>query len=180
MNKTSVILLAAVTADGFIARSANDRSFDWTSWEDKKFYVEQIKTVDAIIMGRKSFETFSKYPKNSRWVLYTSKPETFVNPKPTVIKAEATDEDPRQLIERLTNEGCQRIAICGGASIYTIFMNAGLVDTLFLTVEPVLFGSGVSLFSQKIKDKYAHLSIRRIHNLSDQTKVFEYLINQPS
>lgn len=168
-----VFLIAAQTADGFIARSENDRSFDWTSAEDKKFYVEQIKSVDAIVMGRKSFETFYRYPKNSRWVIYTSKPEEFVNPSPNVISAQPTNQSAESLIEQLQEDGCQRVAICGGSSIYTMFINSGLVTKLFLTTEPVLFGSGVSLFNDQVRKK---LELIKIHQLSDQTRVSEYLV----
>ena len=50
-----VFIIAAITADGFIARSENDRSFDWTSPEDKQFYLRQIKRADAIIMGSPTY-----------------------------------------------------------------------------------------------------------------------------
>ncbi len=169
-----ISLIAATTLDGFIARSTNDRSFNWTSSEDKQFYVQHIKSVDAIVMGRKTFDTFRRYPKNSRWILYTSKPEQFSNPAPTVIDAEATNEPPLLLVERLEQEGCQKIAICGGASIYTMFMNVGLVNRLLITVEPLVFGSGISLFNNPIEKKYSQLSLEQIHHVSDQTKVLEY------
>ena len=39
------------------------------------------------------------------------------------------------------------MAICGGSSVYGLFLKEGLVDELFLTVEPILFGSGIPLAS---------------------------------
>lgn len=169
-----VFLIAAQTIDGFIARSTDDRSFDWTSPEDKKFYIRQIKQADAIVMGRKSFATFSKYPKDSRWIVYTSKPSEFKNPNPDVIQAEGTSEDPKKLIARLENEGCQTVAICGGASIYTQFLQAGVVDKLYLTVEPVVFGQGISLFSQPIKN--IDLQLEEVTKLSGQTLLLTYQV----
>lgn len=173
-----VFLIAAQTLDGFIARHAQDRSFDWTSAEDKQFYVNKIKEADAIIIGRTSFETFSRYPKNSRWLIYTSQPQSFVNPKPEVIRAEATDEDPALLVKRLQQEGCQKVAVSGGASIYSLFMKAGLLTKLYLTIEPVLFGEGVKLFSERIDSTKNQLQLHELHRLSERTVVLEYTVNR--
>ncbi len=173
MTSMQVFLIAAMTADGFIARGKNDRSFDWTSLEDKKFYVSKIKQADAIVMGRNSFETFTRYPKNSRWVIYSSNPEKFSNPKPQVIEAEATSEDPANLVKRLESEGVKTLAICGGASIYSMFVRAGLIDRLYLTVEPILFGEGITLFSESF-GQGKNLNLQEIHRLSEQTFVLEY------
>jgi dihydrofolate reductase len=167
----TVFLLAAITVDGFIGRNSSDRSFDWTSAEDKQFYIDSIKRARAVVMGRKSFETFTRYPKGLKYVLYTSHPETFVNPKPEVITAEATKDDPKMVLERLEAEGYSEVAICGGASIYTQFMKAGLIDKLYLTVEPVVFGQGVGLFSEAIEAK---LRLVELKHLSDQTLLLEY------
>ena len=166
-----VFLIAAVTADGFIARRADDRSFNWTSIEDKRFYVEKIKSVDAIIMGSKTFATFKKHPRNSRWEIYTRQPEKFVNHKPDVIQASGTNESPQQLIERLQAEGLKRVAIAGGASIYSMFLEAGVVDKLYLTVEATLFGQGITLFSQPLDVK---LNLNQVMQLSAKTIVLEY------
>jgi len=167
-----VFLIAAQTIDGFIGRAKNDRSFDWTSPEDKQFYVSKIKEADVIVMGRRTFESVQKFPRDSRWLIYTSNPSEFKNPKPEVIKAEGTNEDPNKLIDRLKKEGCQKIAICGGSSIYTIFIKAGLIDRLYLTIEPVVFGQGVSLFNDQLADN--KLKLVEVERLSDQTVMMEY------
>lgn len=168
-----VILLAAMSVDGFIGQDKEHSSFEWTSLEDKQFYVSKIKEIKTVVMGSTSFKTFTKYPKGLRFIIYTSKPDEFVNPKPHVIAAEGTTEDPKMLIERLEREGVQEVAIAGGASIYAQFMNAGVVNTLFLTVEPIIFGEGVKLFNTKMEK---HLKLVNIHDISEQTKVMEYLV----
>jgi len=167
-----ISLIAALTVDGFIGRNKTDRSFDWTSKEDKIFYVEKLKEADAIVMGRRTFETFSRYPKDSHWLIYTSGIEKFENPRPEVISAEATDLAPAELLKKLTAEGKQKILICGGASVYTMFMKLGLVDKLYLTVEPILFGSGVKLFEDDFGQ--VDLNLVKTHQLSKQTIVLEY------
>ncbi len=167
----NVSLIAALTTDGFIGRSDDDRSFDWTSEADKRFYVSKIKEADVIVMGMKSFKTFKKHPRGSRWELYTRSPQKFVNQKPDIIQATATDESPVELIARLEKEGLKNVVIAGGASIYTMFMQARLVNKLYLTVEPVLFGSGVRLFSNTLESK---MKLEEVKKLSDETVLLEY------
>lgn len=164
-------LIAAVTADGFIARNPDDRSFDWTSLEDKKFYVDMIKQAGTVVMGRQTFGTFTRYPKGLQFVIYTREPASFQNPKPEVIDAWATQQTPAELLADLAKKGCTDVAVCGGSSIYTMFMKSRLVTKLYLTVEPVLFGQGVSLFSDSLDQ---NLQLVEVKKLSDQTIVLEY------
>lgn len=166
------ILIAAMTADGYIGRHSTDKSTTWTSKEDKQFYVSQIKQVDVIVMGSVSFNTFNRYPKNSNWVIYDYHPENFSNPAPERIQATATKAEPEVLIQEFRDKGYQRVAICGGKSIYSLFHSAGLIDRYFLTIEPVMFGDGVRLFD---KPKETQLNLVKVHQLSSQTQVMEYL-----
>ena len=50
-------------------------------------------------------------------------------------------------------------------------MKAGLVDTLYLTIEPILFGSGVGLFNESVE---ANLKLASFKNLSDTVVLLEY------
>lgn len=170
----TVTLIAALTVDGFIARHTSERSFNWTSLEDKQFYVSQLKAADAIIMGATTFATFSRYPAASNWYIYTRSPEAFVNPKPAIITAQAVTEDPATLLTTLKDQGKDTVLVCGGSRIYTMFMQAGVVNKLLLTVEPVIFGEGVSLFDAACERQ---LQLLNQHRLSDQTTVFEYSVS---
>ncbi|NCN87723.1 MAG: dihydrofolate reductase [Candidatus Pacebacteria bacterium] len=171
-----ISLIAAMTIDGFIGRDEQDRSFNWTSAEDKKHYVQQIKKADAIVMGRKTFETFSRYPKDSHWVIYTSDKENLKKPQSKHITVETTDLAPRKLLEKLENDGKKEVMICGGSSIYTMFMQSGMVDKLYLTVEPVLFGRGIKLFSDNLGQ--VDLELIKVDHLSSQTIMLEYEVKK--
>jgi dihydrofolate reductase len=170
-----VFLLAAITADGFIGRSADNRSFDWTSPEDKAFYVKMIKQAGVVVMGSTSFKTFTRYPRGLKFVIYTSKPEEFTNPKPEVITTWATQESPQAVLEQLKAEGHQEVAICGGASIYTMFMKAGLIDTLYLTVEATVFGQGIKLFNDEVTQS---IELAGVEKLGDNTVLLKYTVKK--
>lgn len=171
-----ISLIAAMTADGFIGRSETDKSFDWTSGEDKKFYIEKLKKSDVIVMGRKTFETFSRYPKDSHWIIYTKNKEGLKKPQSKNVIVETTTLSSKNLIEKLEEEGKKEVLICGGSSIYTMFLKSRMVDKLYLTIEPVLFGNGVKLFGDDLGQ--VNLKLIKTHHLSTQTIVLEYEVNQ--
>ena len=52
-----------------------------------------------------------------------------------------------------------------------MFMQAGVVDKLYLSVEPVLFGQGLTLFNKELSVKLELVSIRK---LGEQTVLLEY------
>lgn len=173
LNPGQVTLIAAQTVDGFIGRTNRESSFDWTSPEDKQFYISVIKQADVIIMGRATFGTFSRYPRGAHFVIMTREPEAFSNPRPAVITAEASDEVPARLIERLRQAGKQKIVIAGGSSIYGQFLAAGVVDRLLLTIEPLLFGQGVKLVDQSLE---LGLRTQQYFDLSADTRVGDFLV----
>ena len=159
-----VVLIAAITADGFIARSNPEISTSWTSPEDTKFYVGMTKELGVMIMGSTTFKTIGKALPGRRNMVYSSKT---IN----VEGIETVSEDPKALIKRLENDGHESVAICGGSAIYDMFLQAGLIDELYLTIEPVIFGNGVSLFRNE-QDNL--LELQSVKNLSDQTVVLHY------
>lgn len=169
-----VFIIAAMTADGFIARQADQKSTIWTSQEDKQWFVQKTKEVKVCVMGRTTFETIGA-PRSGRSILVMS-----LSGKITL---EAEDLElgqvtyvafsPAELVARLQELQVEQLAVCGGASVYTQFMQSNLVDRLYLTVEPVLFGQGISLFNQPLASK---IELVEVHDLSEQTKVMEYKV----
>ncbi|MDD5318721.1 MAG: dihydrofolate reductase family protein, partial [Candidatus Pacebacteria bacterium] len=137
-----VFIIAALTADGFIARDSSQSPFTWTSKEDKKRFVELTKRAGVVVMGSETFKTFPQ-PLKERVNIVYSRSQSFKG-------AEMTQDEPRVLLQKLAERGFAEVAICGGGQIYTLFMKAGVVTTLYMTVEPTLFGQGLSLFNQEI------------------------------
>jgi dihydrofolate reductase len=170
----NISLIAAITADGFIAKHTTHKSTAWTSPEDLAYYINKIKTADVIVVGSTTFNTFKKHPKNSTWAIYTSKPEEFINPNPSVITTLPTNKPPQVLIKELATQGYNSAIVAGGASIYTQWMKSGLINTLHLTVEPYLFGNGVKLFDHDLGQ--TELSLESHVLLNSHTLALEYSV----
>ena len=53
-----------------------------------------------------------------------------------------------------------------------MFMEAGLVDKLYITIEPVVFGAGMTLFNKKFDVK--KLKLVFMQKLGEETVLLEY------
>jgi dihydrofolate reductase len=155
-----VILIAAISVDGYIARR-DDELIDWTSKEDKKLFVELTKQAGVVVMGSKTFRTIGKALPGRHTIVY-SRQELH---EPNV---ELTQERPDQLIARLKRvDIAQTIAICGGRRVYDMFLKTDVVDELYLTIEPVVFGQGIHL-----ADSPLNVPLRLIdHELLNESSV---------
>lgn len=136
------ILIAAISADGKIAEQAEQSSLDWTSKEDTQFFVKRTKEAGVVIMGRKTFETIGRPLKDRLTVVMTSSVEGKES-QPGLL--EYSTVIPKEILTDLDRRGYKEAAICGGSSVYGQFLKEGLIDELFLTIEPVLFGGGIPL-----------------------------------
>lgn len=162
-----VIVIAAITADGFIARDANQLA-DWTSKEDKQNFVKLTKQTGVMVMGRNTYDTIGKALPGRKTVVYTSRP--LDNPE-----VETTAEKPAELLQRLQKEGFKEVAICGGQQIYDMFLSAGLVDEIYLTIEPRIFGKGVTLMNF-MND--LDLKLIEASQLNDDTLLLHYEVKK--
>lgn len=164
-----IFLIAVMSADGYIGRSSDDRSLDWTSKEDTAFFVKTTKNAGAVVMGSTTLRTVKHPMPHLSVYAMTSNADRVKEVTP--VRVTPIFHGPEAVIKQAKQDGFTSLAVCGGSSVYTQFLEAGLVDTIFLTIEPILFGSGVRLFSHSLHQK---LSLVQVHHLSDQVKTFEY------
>lgn len=148
-------IIAAVTADGFIARDEKHSAF-WTSKDDKKRFVELTKRAGVVVMGSTTYTTLPRPLKERVNIVYT-RDKKFEG-------AETTQKSPVDLLTELESRGFKEVAICGGSKIYTMFMKANVVDRVFLTIEPLVFGKGISLFSEELAHKLILVSATQGEN----------------
>ncbi len=157
--KASVFI--ATSLDGFIARL--DGGLDWLPENPEPHgYDEFIATVDAIVMGRNTFEIvlgFGAWP-------FDVKPVIVLSSRPSELKApdgavfEAMSGTPHEIVERLTERGLKHLYIDGGVTIQR-FLEAGLIQRMTITRIPVLLGSGIPLFGDLSHDiRLEHIATR--------------------
>lgn len=143
----------AMSLDGFIARP--DGGNDWLhrpEYANTPFngiqYVDFIRTIDTIVMGRKSFEkvvSFNPWPYEGTPVVVLTDTGTHV-PQHLHAHVRTMSGAPRQIVTRLYAEGLEHLYIDGGVTIQR-FLADGLVGDLTVTIIPILLGEGIPLFS---------------------------------
>ena len=96
-----IILIAAISADGKIAQSANQSSLDWTSKEDTAFFVAKTKEAGVVVMGSRTFETIGKPLKGRRLIVLSEQGGKGgeVDEVDKVAQVEFRNQNPKELVE---------------------------------------------------------------------------------
>lgn len=157
MNRPLVFLIAAISADGFIARET-EQFADWSSKEDKKLFVELTKDAGVMVMGSTTYNMFPKELPGRKHIVYSRNPKDSSSEN-TVF----TNIEPEKLIDELGNEGYKKIAVIGGRQIYDLFLKDNIIDEVYLVVEPYLFGSGVKLATSSLTNRMELLETRPLN-----------------
>lgn len=162
MADLKATVFIATSLDGFIARP--DGAIDWLpTGADTKFedygYADLMKSVDALVMGRKTFETVRGF--GGQWP-YGAKPVVVLSSKKVDIPRELSKTvtymsgNINAIREHLASRDMKHVYVDGGVTIQR-FLNAGAIDRLIITRIPVLIGEGIPLFG-KLEKGDVHLT----------------------
>jgi dihydrofolate reductase len=156
-------LQVQMSVDGYIAGPNGE--MDWMmegwNWDDKyKKYVDELtQSVDTILLGRKMTSEFISY-----WSDVMSKPDNrdYMFAKKMIeipkivfskkldksewVNTEISKGDLRTEITRIKNQQSRDIIVYGGASFDSSLIKEKLIDELYLFINPVALGKGMSIF----------------------------------
>jgi dihydrofolate reductase len=144
-----LILGLAVTLDGYI--EGPNGEYDWCFTDQDYGLNEFFTQIDSIFIGRKSYEMAQQYAENNNGEFVPGMPpmiEYVFSTTLTAVKKGAilVSEDSINEAKRIKAQPGKDIWLYGGASLTDAFMKEGLVDELWLSVHPILLGSGKPLF----------------------------------
>jgi dihydrofolate reductase len=157
----TVSVFVGTSVDGFIARPNGHLDFLPTGGGEPHGYNEFIATVDAIVIGRKTFETvlaMEDWPYGGkRVVVLSSRPVDLSGARGVV---EQMAGAPAEIVSQLAASGAHHLYVDGGITIQG-FLRAGLIQRLVITRVPVLIGDGVPLFGTLPSDiRLRHMATR--------------------
>ena len=140
-----IVLGLAVSLDGFI--EGPNGEYDWCFTDQDYGMSEFLNRIDSIFYGRKSYEVMlnaehaegNPFAKIRSYVFSNSLLKPFTNTE--LVSGNWADK-----VKTIQQEPGKDIWLFGGANLITSFMNAGLVDELFLAVHPIILGAGKPLF----------------------------------
>jgi dihydrofolate reductase len=148
----SNIVYVGTSLDGYI--SARDGGLAWLEYvpnpegSDLGFF-EFMKRVDAVVMGRKTFETLIgfgvgwHYP-NPGIILSTTLQSV---PKEFADHVQLASGTPGQIVELARQQGFENLYIDGGNTVQR-FLREDLIDEMIVTEIPILIGGGARLFGE--------------------------------
>lgn len=164
-----ITLLVAMSVDGRIA-TGPDQLTDWTSADDKRFFVMKTKEAGVVIMGRRTFQTIGE-PLSDRLNVIMTRQEAPFDDVPGAL--ECTNESPHGVVKSLEARGYTKAVVVGGREIYSAFLAAGLVTDMYVTIEPHLFGDGVPVVEGVAPQK---LQLMSVEKLGEQSVLLHYVV----
>jgi dihydrofolate reductase len=142
-SKRNVVLGVGISLDGYIARP--NGSVDFLFMPKDYSMAPFFATVDTAIMGRKTFEVGLKMGGSFGGSSMTS--YVFTQSKPAEHKGVVfVHQSPEKFMAELRKKPGKNIWHMGGGELGRSFLQADLVDELYLGVVPVLLGEGIPLF----------------------------------
>ena len=145
-----VTYYVASSLDGYIAKEDGDVS--WLeeldiSMEDAG-YDEFFSTVDALVMGRKTYEmivSFGQWPYGDKpvWVCSSNS----ITPiEGSNLQAGSTPEEAYKTANKMN---IKHLWLVGGGSLAASFLEKNLLTNISLSLMPIILGSGIKLFGNQ-------------------------------
>lgn len=137
-----VKLFIASSLDGYIARE--DGSVDWCFTDADYGYKEFYDSIDAVMMGRKTYEKaleFEEHPyKEKKCYVFTGDSKLKLG-KDIEIVTNVLD-----FTKELVRSSSKGIWLVGGSEIVSLLLDSGLIDEIILSIHPIILGKGIPLF----------------------------------
>lgn len=135
-----VAIICKISLDGHINKPDRGK-LDWGSRQDIEFFAAETRKAGVAIMGQTTFDTLPA-PLPDRLNIVVTR-----EPKENTENVRYTSDSPQEIIDALKAEGHDYVTVTGGSIINGLFMNAGVVTDLLITITPHVFGAGVPLFT---------------------------------
>jgi dihydrofolate reductase len=170
-----IVYSLTASLDGYINRA--DGTLDWISTDlgmpTEEFFREKFSAFDAVIIGRKSYDTMrgmGAYPGMKNYVVSRSIPPGQRD------GFEFVSGDLKAWVEKLKNAPGKKIWLSGGGELAQSFLEAGLVDEIGIAVQPILLGKGVPLFPGPFPE--SKLKLERAERLGGEIVELVYSVQR--
>jgi dihydrofolate reductase len=153
------ILIFVSTLDGKITRWGEPHVSSWSSHQDQDYYKKVWNESGLIVMGSGTFNAEQFDPSlNHLLIVMTQHPDNYKNYQ-VPGQVEFTSESPVEITARFKNKGYPQMLVVGGPHVATSFLKEQLIDELWLTIEPRIFGTGGNFAI----DEKLDINLRLIH-----------------
>ncbi len=147
-----VVLVFVSTLDGKVTKWGNPHVKDWSSQKDQDYYKKLWNDARLIIMGSSTFNAEHFSPSSNHLLVVMTNHFSKYKEYEVAGQLEFTDKSPLELIEQYKRKGFETMVVIGGAHVATSFLKEQLIDELWLTIEPKIFGTGGSFVIEENLD----------------------------
>jgi dihydrofolate reductase len=143
-----VILSAGITLDGCIARPDGSVDYLVMTKEGSQLMARFFATIDTIILGRKTLDAAIAMMGGSYNPPHRIPTYVFSRTQPPGERDGLifVNQSPAAFVRKLRARPGKHIFHMGGGELARSFLQADLIDELFLGVVPILLGEGLPLF----------------------------------
>ena len=170
-------MVAVSSLNGKVTKGKDPNIYSWTSKEDSKLFFSLIEKNNLIVMGSRTYEAARKViklKKNKLRIVLTRNPKKYSGETKKDM-LEFTNDTPLKLIKKLENRGYNKMLLVGGGTINSLFLKSKLVNEIYLTIEPKIFGQGQELINEENLD--SNLKLINIKKLNKQgTLLLKYKV----
>ncbi len=145
-----VILYMTTTINGLIAK--HDDSADFITPAESASYVAAVKGAGALIIGRRTYEILSTQPEFQEFLKAGIK-IVAVSHGDVELKdpSHSIAHSPEEAVDMLKD--FKEVIVAGGGKLDASFLDANLIDEVYLDIEPAVVSEGIPLFNGSKTDK---------------------------
>lgn len=175
-NKLKVTLIMVMSVNGIVAQKPIENSFEWNSEADRIQFLEKVRDIGSVIMGANTYRSIGGKPyKGVSFNVLTNHPDRFEAQEGVRFRS----GNIATIHSGLKNEGVETIALLGGPTTNRQFLEANLVDDIYLTLEPTLLPGNLRIVENLSLS--CPLQLNGIKTLNEQkTLLLHYTVLKPS
>lgn len=152
-------LFIAISLDGYIADEKG--SINWLepyNSVDDDTYEMFYKTVDTVVMGRKTYKQVTEelspdvYPYEDSFTYVVSSQD--IKPRNNMA---LISEDVIGVLNEIKQQEGKDIWIVGGGMLVSALVEASIIDEYWIAAAPILLGKGIPLFDESINSHQLNL-----------------------
>jgi dihydrofolate reductase len=159
------ILYLTLSANGLITQADEAHTVPPEILGD---FVQRIMGAGNVVIGRRTFELMGAQMAQSA---FSAIETVVVSRSPSQAQGVVFAASPREALEHLEREGFETALVGGGAELDASVLSEGLVDEIYLNLEPIVTSKGIALGAG---DDHSDLHLDETVKLSDDIVQLRY------